>query len=76
MSDFLALMIPIIAIVSVFGLRAYRMHLDHRSNVMPQVDRQLIEGLQASARRLETRVAALERALLDADAGAQQSTEV
>lgn len=76
MSSFLALMIPIIAIAGAFGVRLYKMYLDHRGAAMPPADRQLIEGLQASARRLEMRVAALERALLDADAGAPRGTEV
>lgn len=68
MSDILALLIPIIAILGAFGIAAYKITLQHRGAGLSGTDRQLIESLTASAQRLESRVATLERAMLDAEA--------
>lgn len=76
MSAILGLMIPIIAILCVFGVKAYRLHLQYHGASLSNSDRQLIDSLQSSAQRLESRVAMLERALLDAETPYASRTEV
>jgi phage shock protein B len=76
MSDILALMIPIIAILCSFGLGAYKTYLKHQGVGLAAGDRQLIESLAATAQRLEQRVITLERALLDAEQTYHRGTEV
>ncbi len=76
MLDYMPFLIPIIAIISVFGVKAYKMHLEHRGSGVSNADRQLIESLAATAQRLEQRVTMLERALLDAETPYSRGTEV
>ena len=76
MSDVLALMIPIIAIAGAYALSAYKIYLRTHGAGLSTADRQLIEGLQATAQRLESRVTTLERALLDAESPYSRGTEV
>ncbi|MGC9270000.1 hypothetical protein [Acidiphilium sp.] len=69
-------LIPIIAILSVYGFKAYKMHLQYRGAALSNTDRQTIENLSATAQRLEQRVTMLERALLDAEQSYPHGTEV
>lgn len=75
MSDFLALMIPIVAIAGAYALSAYKIYVRSRGAGLTGNDRQLIESLSATAQRLEQRVTALERALLDAELPYSRGTE-
>lgn len=76
MLDYMPFLIPIIAIVCVYGFKAYKMHLQYRGTSLSNTDRQVIESLSATAQRLEQRVATLERALLDAETPYSRGTEV
>ena len=81
MSDNFVAMMPFLvgalAILCVFVAKPYFAYLARRDSGFSAADRQLIESLRTSTMRLEQRVVALERALLDAESGyAQQRTEV
>lgn len=63
--------IIVVAIVCFCLLAAFKHYLRSGRGGISAADRRLVEGLRADAARLEQRVDALERALLDAEAGTQ-----
>ncbi len=73
----LPFLIGALTILCVFVAKPYFAYLARRDSGLSSADRQLIESLKVSTVRLEQRVIALERALLDAESGyAHQRTEV
>ncbi len=67
MVEYMPFLIPIVAILCVFGFKAYKLHIMSRGAGLSSQDRAVIDALQASASRLEARIATLERAVFDND---------
>ncbi len=67
MVEYMPFLIPIVAILCVFGLKAYRLHIYARGTGLSAPDRAVLDSLQAAAGRLEARIATLERAVLEHD---------
>lgn len=67
MVEYMPFLIPIVTIICVFGFKAYKLHVMSRGVGLSSQDRAVLESLQASASRLEARIATLERAVLDND---------
>lgn len=68
--------IAIVTLLCIFGLSPAIHAWSKRSQGLSTADRQVIDGLQATAQRLEARVATLERALLDAESAYSHETKV
>ena len=60
-------LIPIVAILCVFGFKAYKLNISARGAGLSAQDRAVLDSLQAAAARLEARIATLERAVLEHD---------